>query len=94
MNFSNGSRVLFAMGLGSCATAVAVTNGSNTAMCMPSTGSGPRIIHQLPKRKKAADKSKLECAPLLLALFSCYKVKRVRIVRFILVQNDFLNADL
>ena len=72
MSLANVSRLLVAMGLGT--TAVAVTNGTHTSMCMPYTGSGPRVIHQLPKRKKAADKSKLECAPLLLALFTCYKV--------------------
>jgi hypothetical protein len=41
---------------------------------MPYTGSGPGHVNDLPKRKKTVDKRKLECAPLLMALFACYKV--------------------
>ncbi len=71
--FANAGRACLAVL--SCAAAATVTgSGLQSALCMPYTGAGPGHVNDLPKRKKAVDKRKLECAPLLMALFSCYKV--------------------
>jgi hypothetical protein len=56
------------------AAVTATGAGFQSSLCMPYTGKGPGSVHDLPKRKKTVDKRKMECAPLLMALFACYKV--------------------
>ena len=71
--FANAGRTCLAM-LSSAAAATVTGAALQPALCMPYTGSGPGHVNDLPKRKKTVDKRKMECAPLLMALFACYKV--------------------
>jgi hypothetical protein len=43
------------------------------AECMPYTGPGPRNSNELPKRKRAKNRRKQECIPMMMALLACYK---------------------